>query len=150
MNDITLSAEEARVGTVLDYRNGIMLRITELHHEDGIADYEALAHDAVNTAGQILAGIEGTPLALMKLIQVILYLSQETPNMQITTLAELLWQLLNWQCHLVAMRSQTGPFNEATFPSTAVTFPATTETVSVQRDENGFIESATKIRQPIG
>lgn len=148
MDDITLTSEEARVGTVLDYRNGIMLRITELR-EDGIADYEALAHDAVNTAGQILAGIEGTPLALMKLIQVILYLSQETPNMQITTLAELLWQLLNWQCHLVALRSQTGPFNEATFPSAAVTFPATEEVVNVKRDENGFIESATKIRQPV-
>lgn len=148
MDDISLTSEQAQIGTVIDYRNGVKLKITELR-EDGTAAYEAEAHEAITTAVRILIKIAGTPLALMQLIQVILYLAQELPLMTLYTFAGLLWEQCPWQCQLVAMRSQTGPFNEATFPSTAVTFPATEEVVNVKRDENGFIESATKLRLPV-
>lgn len=164
--DINLSPKDAWPGAKLDMGNGLLMVITSVTGGDPSFRYEKnpIVSDAERWLSK--AGKDNN-FSVLLLVRAILFLADYSPLMTMETFAGILRKTMKWPVSLVVARESLGgwPIDDDTevnfdspaqSPNVTVNFdpviemkvPAVEEEiVDIQRDQAGFIQTATKTRR---
>lgn len=166
--DLNLSPEDARPGAKLDMGDGQLMVITSVTGENISKKYEK--NPIVSKAERWLskAGKDNN-FSVLLIVRAVLFLADYCPWMTMATFAGILRQTMKWPVSLVNARESLGwPIDDDTgvnfdspaqTPNVEVYFspnielntpPIEEEIVDIQRDQAGFISSATKTRRRKG
>lgn len=171
-----IPAAAAVPGSWIDLETGLIVFLKEVDGANVTAEYAL--HPVIPAVWEILGKIcEETDKGALGLRQVFAMLGTLAPQMTAATIDAMLTEAMPWPTELALAQlragrpvegwggSQTPQINvsiqtpQINLPEQAapvvniqsrLEMPVTEETVNVERDANGFISSATKIRAPIG
>lgn len=167
-------ADALPLGLILDLKNGGMCVLKAV---EPAPEWELVYHPVIEHVREFLAEVsEDTGPGTLALIRAVAYLSTHTPDLAIKDFANMLGTSMPWPSTLVNERIKLNlPFEDFAGPQTAprvnitVNTPAinlppteppivntviknelpseTIEEIDIERDSNGFMTGATKVRR---